>query len=153
ASPAVSGEHLAGPGGLVWSLRTGTPVSDEPTVALGCTVGTPDGFVTVDWQSHELRALGFDGRSSAATRPPLDADDLRVAGLGAAGAVPLSTAFGRNLVWRDGHVEPGDRPVRQPALVGVDTPAGRWRMAGTTSVGSHTFGWTEDGWLLAWPSS
>jgi len=25
-------------------------------------------------------------------------------------------------------------------------------MAGTTTVGEHTFGWTEDGWLLAWPS-
>jgi hypothetical protein len=151
ASPAVWEDQLAGPGGLVWSLRTGAPVSAERVVALGCTVGTPDGFVTVDWQTHMLRTLPSAGPGAEAPLP-LEPDDLVVAGVWADGAVHLSTAYGRNLTWRDGRVEPGDRTVRQPAPASIDTPVGPWRMAGTTAVDGTTFGWTEDGWLLAWPA-
>jgi len=150
ASPAVWGDRLAGPGGLVWSLATGTPISRRRAIALGCTVGTPDGFVTVDWESHVLRTVPHDGRRGIAVRVPVDPEDTVVAGAWEDDALHLSTAAGERLRIVSGRIEPGDRDVPAALPLDLETPVGRWTMAGTTTCGDHRFAWTEDSWLVAW---
>lgn len=153
ASAARQGAWLAGPGGRVWNLATGRPVGRRGVVvALGVTVGTPTGFVTVDWASHRGWTVDHEGVRHDPFRLPLDDDDTVVAGFWEDGAVHLETALGEQLRIVDGRVEAGDRevpPREEPVL--VDTPAGPFEASGTAEVGAFRFGWNDDGWLLAWP--
>lgn len=152
ASTARQGDRLAGPAGRLWSLGTGCPVGDEGVVALGVTVGTPTGFVTVDWATHCGWTVDPDGVRRDPFRLPLDEDDTVVAGIWDAGAVHLETALGERFRVLGGRVAPGDRPVTPPdGPETIESPAGSFDAAGTAEVGSHRFAWNDDGWLLAWP--
>lgn len=151
-SPARYGPWLAGPGGVVWSLTSGRPAFSTPRLALGVTVGTPRGFVTVDWSSHEAWCVSLDGAIGWRVRLPLDPDDTVVSGVWDDGAVRLRTALGEGLRLVGPDVTPAEPAPPPPATAELGLGAlGSMAVAGSAVVGGHRFGWTDDGWLLAMP--
>ncbi|MBX2801151.1 MAG: hypothetical protein KTR31_25950 [Myxococcales bacterium] len=155
ASCARWEDLLAGPAGVVWSLTTGRPLFRRPAIRLGVTVGSPAGFVTVDWDTHEgVTVDPHTGQQRDAFRLPLEPEDTVVAGSYADGAVHLTTALGVGLRVVGGRVETSQVVVAEPAAERVlVTDAGDVPCADIADVGGHRFGWTEDGWLLAIPRS
>lgn len=154
-SPARWDELLAGPGGVVWSLRTGRPRFRTPALALGATVGTPTGFVTIDWQHARGWTVDPDsGATSHAFTLPLSPDDTVLRGRWTEGAVWLETALGACFRVVEGVVTVSDAPVpRPPPVPPLATPSlGLLPVDGRARVGPHHFGWTEDGFLWSVPA-
>lgn len=151
-SPAVWEHWAAGPGGVVWDLRSGRRAFRPPVLRLGVTIGTPAGFVTVDWATHEAWMVTFSGQISWRAALPLAPDDTTVAGAWGDGAVHLVTALGEALTLVEGRVQPGHASVAPPAPTELSLgAAGSTWVQVRAVVGAHRFGWTEDGWLFAMP--
>lgn len=166
ASAARWGSWLAGPGGWVWSLRTGAPCARRRVVALGCTVGTPAGFVTVDWETNRGWTVSpTDGTRADPFTLALAPDDTVVDGWYADGAVYVDTALGQRLRIARAEVTdaPGgpDRddvwdvdadPDEDPDADAARTPFGAVDAAGAAVVDGVRFVWDDAGWLLASPA-
>jgi hypothetical protein len=151
ATCARYGDWLAGPAGALWSLSDGRRRSPRGSVWLGVTVGTPSGFVTVDWATGRGHRLGWDGERVEPFVVPLAEDDLVEAGVWEDGAVHLQTAMG--VRWRlvGGELARGDREVEGvEAGEVVESPVGEVEVSGTVRVGGRRWAWSDDGWLWAW---
>jgi hypothetical protein len=151
ASCARYGDWLAGPGGALWSLRDGTRRSPRSSVYLGVTVGTPEGFVTVDWATGRGHRLTFEGQQVEPFVVPLGEDDLVEAGLWEDGAVYLQTGLGG--CWRlaGGELTEGEREIEaEDSTETVSSPVGGLEVTGTARVEGRMWAWSEDGWLWAW---
>jgi len=154
ASWALHGERLAGPGKRVWDLRSGEPLSPPGSVALGLTVPWGQGFVTIDWETHEGRSVCAPPFSF---RLPLDADDVVTHGFVEGGWLHVGTALGTG--WRVDHTGrvvalegcPPAPAEHRPVI--VDTPVGPLPMAGVATVAGRTYAWSSDGFLLDWIST
>jgi len=138
ASCAQFGCLLAGPGGLVWDLRTGTPVSDHRHVVLGVTVGSPEGFYTVDWETLQVTLVGMHGGVRQRWTLPCEHDDTPVGGAWVDGAAFVKTALGAGFRMTPDGPQPAD------AMPPLPRPADR------ATVDGVTFHWTQDGWLFAY---
>ena len=160
ASAARWGTWLAGPGGWVWCLRRGRPVHRRRVIALGATVGTPEGFVTVDWETGRGWTVTWTGRRERPFVLPLEPDDTVTAGLWADDAVHFATALGATFAVDKGQVSLSTVPVPHPSIAPsspsltspLDTPAGPLDGASLATVDGITFAYDDDGWLLSWPS-
>ena len=146
-------EHwLAGPRGVVWDLRTGLRCFRAPALALGLTVGTPHGFVTMDWDTHEGWFVDpQSGRQSHRFVLPADPGDTVARGIWRDGAVWVQTVLGAGFRVDLGSVDAVQvtmPPSRPPDPI---APISELPLEGTADVGRHRFGWTEDGWLFAFP--
>lgn len=145
ASWALSGSRLAGPGGRVWDLRKGEVLGDGE-VALGATVATTTGFVTVHWETGAGSHLDFDGRVLGRFQIPLDEDDVVIDGRAEGDTAVFGTALGTG--WRvQGHsVEATVAPEVERA-----EPPDDWELPveGEAAVDGVRWGWTTDGLLLA----
>jgi hypothetical protein len=151
ATCARYGDWLAGPGGALWSLRDGTRRSPRGSVHLGVTVGTPEGFVTVDWATGRGHTLTWEGQRIERFEVPLEEDDLVEAGVWEDGAVYLQTALGEGWRLAKGHLQRGSREVEvEETAETVESPVGRLEVSGVGRVEGRVWAWSEDGWLWAW---
>jgi len=153
ASVARNGPLLAGPGARVWDLRTASPRPEAGRVLLGATVPWRDGFVTIDFDTHAGHSLVT---TPLAFRLPLAPDDLVSHVVAHPDHLDVASVLGEGVrVAADGSmsaVPPPPAPP-DPPPVQVDTPAGRWQLAGAATVGSYRYAWSSDGWLLGWIST
>jgi hypothetical protein len=150
ASAAAWGPWLAGPGGWLWSLQAAQPVARRRVVALGATVGTPSGFVTVDWETGRGWTVGFDGRRRDPFALPLDPDDTVAAGRGEGDAVWFETALGDQfrVVGGVATQSPG-APLDAPMPARILTPAGPFQATVTAELDGRLYAANDDGWLIA----
>lgn len=155
ASWARADELLGGPGGRVWDLASGRPIT-PPVLRLGVTVTTPEAWATVDWETGEGTWVDpRTGRTGPRFRIPLAADDVVRGGRVEAGVV-VETAEGAH--WRvEGDrvlpAEPARRYKRpEPALAAFGRRKPDLPLEGAARVGGRIYGWSTDGLLVAFPS-
>jgi hypothetical protein len=146
ASWALSGHRLAGPGGVVWDLRTGTRLFDEPVVRFGAAIATPGRWATVDWETGA--GVWFDpdsGEVRATFVLPLDEDEVVDGGWFSDGAT-VALSSGRTFLLRE-NAPAEERAAPPPTRQQQPT---RWVEA-TTAVDGRIYGWNADGLLIGWP--
>jgi hypothetical protein len=157
ASCALSGHHLAGPGGLVWDLREEAPVCGSPVIRLGTTFALADRFGTVDWEHGDGAWVDLRGAIIGEFRIPLDDEDAIEDSWGDADHGWIRTSAGRIFMVRPSGVsEEDDAPEpAEPATVGrltrngLDLGIGLPLPADAAAiVGDRTFAWSQDGLLV-----
>ena len=128
ASSALRGTRLAGPGGVIWDLRSGEPLFTDPRIQLGVTVAVPEGFATAHWETGRGHLLSPDGEFLSEIAIPLEDDDVLCS---AASDGTLMSAAGR--AWSLDGSEVAPRPPLEAQH--------------STTVDGRTYSWTEDGEL------
>ncbi len=154
-SSARWGDRLAGPGGLVWSLERGAPVSSAPVVALGLTLGSPEGFFTVDWEHGQGWYIDPEtGERSASLSLPLAPEDLILAGVWHPGEILLRSALGEMLRITGNQITSiPDHPIEAPPKPRTqETPVGPLLIHGSAACREHELLWNDEGWLYALPT-
>jgi hypothetical protein len=148
---AVWDGWVAGPGGRVWSLRDERPVGESAVIPLGVAVGTPAGFVVVDWESNVGWTVPY--AAPARTWPftlPVDPDDTPVAARWDGGAVLVRTALGEAFAVVGDQVSRTEAEVpARPAPTALPSDLGPFLADGSASVAGITYAWNDDGWLVA----
>jgi hypothetical protein len=153
ATPARSGDRVAGPGGRVHRLdhRGVVALGEAGAVRLGATVAWRGGFASLDWSTHTLHTAGCE----PALRVALDwPDDDLVSSLEARGASLWAWSVeGRCVeISSDGVVT--RRPATpEPDASGpstVSTPLGPLEEAIGWRRGPRAYAVASSGWWLGW---
>jgi hypothetical protein len=142
ATPALSGEILAGPGGATWDLRSGRRLSPWGVIALGATSSVDGGFLTVRWDTGLARLVHTDGTERWRCRIPFDEGDVVTRAQGDVVVLASGAAF---------RVGPeGCTPVPAPRRGRNPRPQAPVPVEGIAEIGGRTWGWRADGLLIAW---
>ncbi len=150
ATPARRGPLLAGPGGVVWDLRSGQPCFERPVVRRGVTVPGATRWLTLDGADGE--GVWFAADTGDVLEPvviPLDPDDALD------GALPVDD--GALVMTIDGAawlVRPGAAPERASPrpLPWIDRIAwGPLLLHDEATVDGRVYGWRDDGLLVRRP--
>ncbi len=154
ASWARRGGLLAGPGGVVWDLRTARPRFATPVIELGGTAFYNDErLLSVDWETGIGGVLCTEtGATLASVRVPLEDDDAIATAWSGGGAVCVSTEAGATFC-----VSPAGEVVRArleapPALEADSGWTGPIEVEAGATFGDRRFGWRTDGLLAVQPA-
>jgi hypothetical protein len=149
-TPARRGPLLAGPGGVVWDLRTGRPCFERPVVRRGVTVPGATSWLTLDRDNGE--GVWFAPGTGEVHEPaviPLDPDDALDDALPVDDGALVMTLDGAAWLLR-----PGAAPERASPRPVPWTPRVAWGpllLHDELTVDGRVYGWRDDGLLVRRP--